>query len=292
MLCSKVNLRRQDQHCTTVKILPCGSWKCEICAPQRRKQLMAIAASGKPNICLTLTSRYEPGSDQHAHYRSLHSAWRVLVKRILRQLSKPPNERWVMTTPDGDEYQDLRAIAITRKTKANQIKRLNYMAFAEETENGEPHLHILLRTVFIPQEWISQQMRQIINAPIVWIERIKSAKTAIAYVSKYVTKAPAQFGKSRRYWVSRWYQLIKYERTKRSLYDRINTRVVFQDFSELVLEIVQHRLIPKVIDKRLLELYSQKATPHRRRLDQIYDTEEAGVRSYLWLSTWRQRLAI
>lgn len=292
MLCSTVQLRRQDPLCTTIKILPCGSWNCETCAPHRRKQLMAIAASGKPNICLTLTHWYQPGCDQEAHYRELHSAWRVLVKRMLRQFSKPPEQRWIMETDEGYQYQELRSYSITRKTKAKRILKLHYMAFAEETENGEPHLHILLRTVYIPQAWIAQQMQQIMKSPIVWIERIKGAKSAIAYVTKYVTKAPAKFGKSRRYWVSRAFQLIRKERTKQPLYDRINSRTVFQAFSELIREILVQGAIPKVLTPKEIEVYSQK--PHRLRLtpDQIFADEADGVRSYLWLATWRQRLRV
>lgn len=292
MLCSKVQLRREDPLCTTIKILPCGSWACETCAPHRRKQLMAIAASGRPTICLTLTHWYEQGCDQALHYRELHSAWKLLVKRILRQFSKPPEQRWIMKTPEGYEYQEIRAITITRKTRAKRIKKLHYMAFAEETENGEPHLHILLRTVFIPQAWISQQMHELVRSPITWIERIKGPKSAIAYVTKYVTKAPAQFGKSRRYWVSKAYQLVRRERDKKSLYDRINSHVVFQDFSELIRDIVVKGSIPKVISSRVIELYSQKAARNRMSVDQIFDDEQSKVRAYLWLHRWRRELAI
>ncbi len=292
MLCSQVQLRTQEPVSTTVKILPCGSWKCETCAPHRRRQLMAIAASGLPTICLTLTHWYKPGSDQAEHYKELHNAWKLLVKRILRQFSKPPEQRWLMTHEDGGLYQDLRAFTITKKTKAKRIKKLHYMAFAEETENGEPHLHILLRTVFIPQAWISEQMREIISSPITWIEKIKGPKAAIAYVTKYVTKAPAQFGKSRRYWVSRAYQLIKRDRTKRSLYDIINTKVIFQKFTELISEIVVQGYIPKVIGKSEVRLYQRRAIRDRLPYDQIFETEEIKMSSYLWLATWRQRCAV
>lgn len=292
MLCSTVQLRRQDPLCETIKILPCGSWSCETCAPHRRKQLMAIAASGKPTICLTLTHWYKPGCDQEAHYRELHSGWKVLVKRILRQFNKEPSKRWVMKTEDGYEYQELLANTITHKTRAKQIKKLHYMAFAEETEKGEPHLHILLRTVFIPQAWIAQQMNEIMASPVVWIEKIKGPKAAIAYVTKYVTKAPAQFGKSRRYWVSRWYQLIKRERTKAPLYDRINTHVIFQGFQELIREIVIQGSIPKIIGPAQLEIYSQKSHRLRMTVDQIFEDEADGARSFLWLATWRRRLRI
>ena len=292
MLCSQVQLRRQDPICTTVKILPCGSWACETCAPHRRKQLMAIAASGRPTICLTLTHLYTPGADQAAHYRELHNAWKLLVKRVLRQFALPPEKRWILRTEEGYEYQSLRDNYITKKTRKNRIKKLHYMAFAEETENGEPHLHILLRTVYIPQYWISQQMEEIIKSPITWIEKIKGPKGAIAYVTKYVTKAPAQFGKSRRYWVSRWYQLIKRERDKRSLYDRINTKVVFQSFTELIQEIVQTAVIPKIIGRRELELYDQKNQRSRLSVHQIFDEEREAQNAYLWLGSWRTRLGI
>lgn len=292
MLCSRTQLRRQDPLCTTVKILPCGSWNCETCAPHRRKQLMAIAASGLPTICLTLTHYYAPGADQQLHYKELHSAWKILGKRILRQFKKPPHARWLLKTDDGYEYQDILANTITSKTKAGRIKRLHYMAFAEETKTGEPHLHILLRTVFIPQRWLSQQMAEILRSPIVWIEKIKGPKAAISYVTKYVTKAPAQFGKSRRYWVSKFYQLKKRERTKAPLYDRINSRVVFQEFSELIREILTERMIPKIISRKEIELYSQKKHPGRMTTEEIFQDEADGVRSYLWLATWRRRLGL
>ena len=292
MLCSQVQLRTQDLVAATVKILPCGSWNCETCAAHRRKQLMAIAASGLPTICLTLTHQYQPGSNQEEHYKELHNAWRLLVKRVLRQFSKPPEQRWIMKDKEGGTYQDLRAYTITKQTKAKRIKKLHYMAFAEETKNGEPHLHILLRTVFIPQAWISQQMEQLISSPITWIERIKGPKAAIAYVTKYVTKAPAQFGKSRRYWVSRWYQLKKWERTKKPLYDRINTKVIFQAFDEFIREIVTLQYIPKVIGKSEVQLYSQKSRRNRMTVDQIFADEAEGIASYLWLATWRRRCRI
>lgn len=292
MLCSRVQLRAQDVVSTTVKILPCGSWNCETCAPHRRRQLMAIAASGLPTICLTLTHWFKPGSDQAEHYKELHNAWKLLVKRILRQFSKPPEQRWIMTDKEGGAYQDLRAYTITKKTKAKRIKKLHYMAFAEETENGEPHLHILLRTVFIPQAWISEQMREIIASPVTWIEKIKGARSAIAYVTKYVTKAPAQFGKSRRYWISRWFQLKKRERTKQPLYDRINSKVVFQEFTELISEIVVQGLIPKVIGKSELRLYQRRAIRDRLPYDQIFANDLEKMTSYLWLSTWRQRCRV
>lgn len=77
------------------------------------------------------------------------------------------------------------------------------MAFLERTKRGEPHLHILLRAPFIPQDWLAEAMREMTGSPICWIEAIANTRSAIRYVTKYVSKEPAQFGRGRRYWVSR-----------------------------------------------------------------------------------------
>jgi hypothetical protein len=77
------------------------------------------------------------------------------------------------------------------------------MAFNERTKAGEPHLHILLRAPFIPQDWIAEAMAELSGSPVCWIEAIANTRSAIRYVTKYVTKEPAQFGTGKRYWLSR-----------------------------------------------------------------------------------------
>lgn len=203
MLCAQFILRKRDVIPEEVRPLPCRSWGCDYCAPQRRRQLMAEAASGEPNKLLTLTVNVAVG-DSPSHRRDiLHAAWRNLVKRINRQFQLPPERRWLMTAPDGATFQNIAAYSITSETPQRAIEGLPYFAFIERTKRGEPHLHILLRCPFIPQAWISQQMRDLAGSPIVWIEKIENTAKAIAYVSKYVTKAPAQFGNKKRYWQSR-----------------------------------------------------------------------------------------
>jgi len=54
-------------------------------------------------------------------------------------------------------------------------------------------------------------MAELIDAPIVDIRKVGSVKSAIAYVAKYITKAPAQFGSRKRYWLSKNYELDKWE---------------------------------------------------------------------------------
>lgn len=170
MLCSEIQLVKSADGFEDIKPLPCNRWSCEYCGYRRRTALVALAASGEPNKILTLTVNPERGTSANHRRDMLHDAWKRLVKRILRRFA------W---------------------------KTLDYMAFLERTKAGEPHLHILLRCGFIPQRWLAEQMRQLIGAPIVWIEKINGTAQAIRYVTKYVAKAPAQFGCGKRYWVSR-----------------------------------------------------------------------------------------
>lgn len=193
MLCSEVQLVKRDFDLIEIKPLPCNRWSCDYCGPRRRFQLIAQAISGEPNKILTLTVNPKVGRSALERRDILHDSWKRLVKRILRKY------KW---------------------------KKLPYMAFLEKTKAGEPHLHILLRCGFIHQRWISEQMRQLNGAPIVWIEQVKSQKKAINYVSKYVTKEPAQFGNRKRYWISRGWQVNAAPKAEREPFDPLTTRVV------------------------------------------------------------------
>jgi hypothetical protein len=106
--------------------------------------------------------------------KNLASAWRIIVKRAKRQL---------------------------------KLTQLEYLAVFEKTKRGEPHLHILARCGYIPQRWLSEQMREITGAPVVWIEAVTSEKQAARYVAKYCAKDPHRFGTCKRYWHTRNYSL-------------------------------------------------------------------------------------
>jgi len=292
MLCSQFQLRRQELYGMSVKLLPCRNWHCEQCQPSRLRQLRAIAASGEPNICLTLTMNTATGETPTHRYKLLHNAWKILVKRILREFAKKPNDRWILWTDEGYPYQQITDQYYTKQVKQKAVKRLHYMAFPEETENHEPHLHIMLRTKYIPQRWISDQMKELVNSPIVWIEKIKGPAGAIAYVTKYVTTAPAQFGKSRRYWYSKFYQLIKKAFTEKPKFSRENSQLLRQPFQELVLEIATRGWLAFPRSRTELEL---------RRLRGVYDShgnlaegvaEADLLRSYLWTARWRRECGI
>jgi len=130
---------------------------------------MAQAAGGEPTRFLTLTVNPSVGRDPEERLRLLAHAWRLCVKRIRRQI--------------GDQ-------------------EIAYLAVVEETKQGEPHLHILLRSPYLPQWWLSAAMAELIQAPVVDIRRIYNRKQVIRYIAKYIAKAPAQFGSSKRYWTS------------------------------------------------------------------------------------------
>lgn len=282
-------MRRQEQDWEDVAILPCRSWGCEYCGPRRCAQLKAMAASGLPNSCLTLTSRRIDGERPATQYARLHSAWRVLAKRILRQFARPSEQRWKLLTPEGYEYYDVLAYRITSQVKAKQVKRLHYMAFVEATELGAPHLHILLRTKYIPQHWISQQMEALINSPIVWIEKVKGPRSAIQYVTKYVVKAPAQFGKSRRYWTSRFYRIVKKDKPERPVLDRQNAQRVRQSFEEFVLDILRRGTIPVPQAREHVRLYTHKAAWRLFSDGKEWQPCAEMIKASLWLANVRRQ---
>lgn len=203
MLCAQFILRKRDVEPLEVRPLPCRSWGCQYCAPQRRRQLMAEAAAGEPNKLLTLTMNAAIGENSLHRRDLLHAAWKNLVKRINRQFQLQPEKRWRLAGEPRKDDIERRVRRITSKTPPGEIKTVPYFAFLERTKRGEPHLHILLRLPFVPQDWISEQMADLAGSPVVWIEAIKGTKHAVAYVTKYITKEPAQWGNRKRYWRSR-----------------------------------------------------------------------------------------
>jgi len=180
-ICREWSLVKYEPDARRIRPLYCRSWTCDVCAPKRREQLMANAASGAPNRFLTLTVSPTIGSDPADRLRKLARAWRVCVQRLRRLYGKDS---------------------------------IDYLAIVEETKLGEPHLHILLRSVFLPQKLLSSIMGELIDSPIVDIRAIKNVQHVVRYVAKYITKAPAQFGTAKRYWSSRTWELVKFNKPK------------------------------------------------------------------------------
>lgn len=151
----------------------CRSWSCPECAPRRRAQLMAEAAAGNPTRFMTLTVNPATGSDPADRMRRLAWAFRTMVKRLRR---------------------------------ARPGRSIEYLAVVEATEAGEPHLHVLLRSPYLPQHELSAIMDELTEAPVVDIRKVRSARDVVRYVAKYIAKAPARFDGSKRYWSSQHWE--------------------------------------------------------------------------------------
>jgi len=169
MLCSERSLVKSAATWAVAIPLYCRSWHCDICRPRRQQQLIALGKAGQPNRFLTLTTSAATAKTPAEKAKALASAFRLLIKRA-RRLVAPG--------------------------------KVEYCAVFEATKLGNPHLHILLRSPYLAQAWISAAMRELAGAPIVDIRQVKSAAQAASYVSKYIGKEPERFGTCKRYWTS------------------------------------------------------------------------------------------
>lgn len=147
-------------------VLKCKCWDCDRCEPGRRKAVFELALAGKPNKFLTLTVNPSVGVDADERAQSLLWAWRILVKRLQRR---------------------------------HHIKRIEYLWIVEATKNNEPHIHILLRAPWIDKQYISDVMKELINAPIVDIQAVSNQRSMAYYVSKYCSKDARKFAGCKRY---------------------------------------------------------------------------------------------
>lgn len=183
MLCGESIHVKQGQTTVRAVTLRCRAWTCDDCAPDRKKQLTALAASGRPGTFITLTSNPNAGISADARARGLVIAWRAVAKRVKARYG----------------YADLA-----------------YFCVFETTKKGEPHLHVLARVGWIDQRWLSRQMAELANAPIVDIRKVRSASQAAAYVAKYIGKAPHRFGTCKRYWYTQGWNLSDWRPDKGS----------------------------------------------------------------------------
>lgn len=153
-----------------VRLFSCKRWSCDICRPRRHAQLKAIARAGEPQTFITLTidSKQYPNPDAAA--QALVKAWRLTLQRARRE---------------------------------KLIDQCEYLAVFESTRKGWPHLHILARTGFIPQQWLSDRLNQYAKSPVVDIRAVTDQQGAATYIAKYVSKNPQAFQGCKRYWKTR-----------------------------------------------------------------------------------------
>jgi hypothetical protein len=136
----------------------------------RRSELARIGQRGRPTTFLTLTVNPAKFTSPDERAQRLVSSWRLIRQTMRRRFG---------------------------------IKRVPFLAVFEETENGEPHLHILARMPYVAQRWLSRYMNKLMGAPIVDIQKVRSQNGVARYVSKYVSTAPRMWVGCKRYWTSR-----------------------------------------------------------------------------------------
>lgn len=165
---------KHEEPLKTAITLKCKCWHCDYCAPDRKKQLIAECMAGAPCTFLTLTFRVRDDITPDQAAPMLSRAWRLIRLRLMRKY------HW---------------------------RKLAFIAVMEKTENGWPHIHILMRARYIPQQLISEWMQELCNSPIVHIEKINNKKRAAGYCAKYCSKAAEKFPTTKRYWQSQDYDL-------------------------------------------------------------------------------------
>ena len=170
MLCSELSLVNRSNNRLNASVLKCKCWNCDLCEPGRRERVRRIALAGEPTKFLTLTVNPACGIDENERAKALVWAWRLLVKRIARR---------------------------------QKVKKIEYLWVMESTKAGEPHMHVLMRSDFIEQAWLSDVMRELINAPIVHIRRVDHKGSVARYVSKYCSKDLAGFHGCKRFGYTR-----------------------------------------------------------------------------------------
>lgn len=141
-----------------------------------RRRVVERARDGNPNIFMTLTWNSNRAESPAEAARVMKHAWVVLRRRIERHYG---------------------------------INKIPFLVVFEKTKKGYPHMHLLIRSRYIDQDWLSDQMDDLIDAPIVDIRKIKDRKMAFYYVTKYLGKDLAAFEGCKRWWRSHNYETEK-----------------------------------------------------------------------------------
>lgn len=172
MLCSEALIVNKNENEGHASILRCKRWSCELCHPFNRGRVIRNGRNGNPNIFMTLTCRPERYETPDEAARDMVRAFVLLRRRIFKRYG---------------------------------IKNLPFIVIFERTKKGWPHMHVLARATWLDQGWLSQQMKELSDAPIVDVRRIQDKGRAAAYVSKYVGKDPHTFVGCKRWWRSHNY---------------------------------------------------------------------------------------
>jgi len=169
MFCRDSSIVKAGDGPLVVLPLRCKCWSCEDCRPDRTRRLVYEAKLGKPTLFITLTSRKRKDRSPSWAARELVKAWRLIRRR------------YEATHGKGS---------------------IPFLAVFEETKRGWPHLHIVARCKWIDQAWLSEQMAELHDSPIVDVRAVKGLRKVAAYIVKYIGKNPMRFDGVKRYYRS------------------------------------------------------------------------------------------
>lgn len=180
-MCRGFGLSKGSPEFEDIKEPRCDSWLCEDCSPRRKARLILQIQNGRPEKFLTLTMQRSNSRSAAEACDRMMIAWDRLLKRLRRlHAGKPVEALWVI----------------------------------EKTKLGWPHLHVALRMPFTSQRRLSRWWEELSSARIVDIRQVKSMRQVANYFAKYIGKAPEQFGKHRRYSMTRGW-LLAWERVEK-----------------------------------------------------------------------------
>lgn len=152
--------------------LRCKCWKCQLCAEDLKRRVIALAIAGEPTTFLTLTTNPHHQSNPTLAAEELKLAFNRLIRKLRKVAGK-------------GSFQ--------------------YFAVWERTKKEMPHLHVLLRAPFVPQRQISDFMAEQIDAPIIDIRSVQGKTSVAKYVGKYLAKDPMKFeGRQHFFYSRRW----------------------------------------------------------------------------------------
>jgi len=205
----------------------CKRWSCPTCSPRKRRQLRAIATAGKPDMLLTLT----------------HDTKQPL-------------------TPDEAAQQMTKALTAMFRWMHTRSKTANfgYLWVIERTQRGFPHCHALLRCQFVHHREISAKWKELTGASIIDVQRITSERQAANYVTKYLSKEPHKFDKTRRFGISKSWRQTDTDRTVDAFWQGVPVQTVAYSFSELVAALLSAGMTPEASSKTHITFFYQDPT--------------------------------
>lgn len=175
MLCSEASLVNHGDRAIRAITLRCRCWSCDTCLPIRAARLVKDIAAGEPDKLLTLTTRVVEGGDRDAEARRQGQAFAALMRLVKKRFP---------------------GVSVA------------YFVVREATKQGWPHMHVALRSPYIPQAWLKEKWLALSGSPGVDIRKVYACANAAKYLAKYIGKDPHKFGNSKRYWSSKnWFDV-------------------------------------------------------------------------------------